>query len=140
MDLARLDPDQMPLCPLDRFVGLRYVEASGSKVVAEWTATEQHHQPFGLVHGGIYASVVESLASMGSAMWFGDRGTVVGVANSTDFYRGAGGGQMTSTATPIHQGRTQQVWLVETRDADGRLMARGQLRVQHLPERPPTAG
>jgi uncharacterized protein (TIGR00369 family) len=136
MDLARLDLDQMPLSPLDRFVGLRYVEATGSKVVAAWTATDQHHQPYGLVHGGVYASVVETLASMGSALWLGDRGSVVGVANSTDFFRGASTGDMTSTATPIHQGRTQQVWLVETRDAGGRLMARGQLRVQHLPPAP----
>ncbi len=133
MDLAALDVDQMPLSPLDRFIGLRYVEATGDKVVAEWTATAQHHQPFGLVHGGIYASVVETLASMGSALWYGDRGTCVGVANSTDFYRGTAGGEMTSTATAIHQGRLQQVWVVETRDADGRLMARGQLRVQNLP-------
>jgi uncharacterized protein (TIGR00369 family) len=133
MDLAALEPDQMPLCQLDRFVGLRYVEASGDQVVADWTAGPQHHQPFGLVHGGIYATVVETLASMGSALWYGERGTVVGVANSTDFYRGTAGGEMRSTATPIHQGRSQQVWLVETRDADGRLMARGQLRVQNLP-------
>ncbi len=133
MDLAALDVDQMPLSPLDRFIGLRYVEATGDEVVAEWTATAQHHQPFGLVHGGIYASVVETLASVGSALWYGDRGTCVGVANSTDFYRGTAGGEMTSTATAIPQGRLQQVWVVETRDADGRLMARGQLRVQNLP-------
>jgi uncharacterized protein (TIGR00369 family) len=136
MDLAALDVDQLPLCPLDRFIGLRYVEMAPDKVVAEWTATDQHHQPYGLVHGGIYASVVETLASMGAARWYGDRGTCVGVANSTDFYRGSAGGPMTSTATALHQGRMQQVWVVETRDAGGRLMARGQLRVQNLPRAP----
>jgi acyl-coenzyme A thioesterase PaaI-like protein len=40
---------------------------------------------------------------------------------------------MRSTATPVHQGRSQQVWIVETHDAEGRLIARGQLRVQNIP-------
>jgi uncharacterized protein (TIGR00369 family) len=79
--------------------------------------------------------VVETLASVGAGLWFGDRGTVVGVSNQTDFYRGVGTGTLRSRATPIHRGRSQQVWVVETHDADGRLVARGQVRVQNLPAR-----
>jgi 1,4-dihydroxy-2-naphthoyl-CoA hydrolase len=72
------------------------------------------------------------LASMGAALWFGDRGNVVGVNNNTDFYRAVSEGLLTSTAKPLHQGRSQQVWLVETEDEAGRVVARGQVRLQNL--------
>ena len=104
-------------------------------MTATWTAGEKHHQPYGIVHGGVHASVVETLGSVGSALWYGDDGKCVGVSNSTDFYRAVREGELTSVATPIHQGRSQQVWLVETHDATGRLVSRGQLRVQNLPAR-----
>jgi uncharacterized protein (TIGR00369 family) len=102
-------------------------------VVATWTAQEKHHQPYGIVHGGVHCSVVETLASIGGATWLGERGKVVGVNNNTDFYRAVSEGAMTSTATPVHRGRSQQVWQVETvSDADGRVAARGQVRLQNL--------
>jgi 1,4-dihydroxy-2-naphthoyl-CoA hydrolase len=122
-----------PSGPFVDHLGLRITEVAPDRVVATWTASEKHHQPYGIVHGGVHASVVETLGSVGSAIWFGDRGKVVGVNNSTDFYRAVREGDMTSVATPVHQGRTQQVWVVETKDADGRLVSRGQLRVQNLP-------
>ena len=127
-----MDPAELS-SPFVDYLGLEITEASESRVVARWTAAERHHQPYGIVHGGVHASVVETLGSVGSAMWFGDRGKVVGVSNSTDFYRAVTDGSMESVATPVHQGRTQQVWVVETRDDDDRLIARGQLRVQNLP-------
>ena len=129
------DPDlPFPSGPFVDHLGLRITDVAADRVVATWTASAKHHQPYGIVHGGVHASVVETLGSVGSAMWFGDRGKVVGVNNSTDFYRAVREGEMTSVATPIHQGRTQQVWVVETKDADGRLVSRGQLRVQNLPD------
>jgi 1,4-dihydroxy-2-naphthoyl-CoA hydrolase len=130
MDLEVLDPEGGPFV---RYLGLQYTELSGAKVVATWTAGERHHQPYGIVHGGVHASVVETLGSMGAALWFGEQGHCVGVSNSTDFYKAVREGEMTSTAVPVHQGRSQQVWTVETHDADGRLVARGQLRVQNIP-------
>jgi 1,4-dihydroxy-2-naphthoyl-CoA hydrolase len=118
--------------PFVKHLGLEFTEVSGARVVARWTAGERHHQPYGIVHGGVHASVVETLGSMGSAAWLGDKGKCVGVSNTTDFYRAVREGALTSVGTPVHQGRSQQVWLVETHDADGRLVARGQLRVQNL--------
>ena len=126
-----MDPAELS-SPFVDHLGIELTEASGSRVVARWTADERHHQPYGIVHGGVHASVVETLGSVGSAMWFGDRGKVVGVSNSTDFYRAVREGELVSVATPVHQGRSQQVWVVETRDADDRLISRGQLRVQNL--------
>ncbi len=115
-----------------KHLGVEFVELSGDKVVATWTAKPELHQPYGIVHGGVHCSVVETLASIGAALWIGDKGKVVGVNNNTDFYRAVREGTLTSTATPLHRGRSQQVWLVETLDEDGRVAARGQVRLQNL--------
>jgi len=116
-----------------RHLGVEFVEISGDKVVATWSADPKLHQPYGIVHGGVHCSVVETLASVGAAMWIGDKAKVVGVNNNTDFFRAVTDGTLTSTATPLHRGRSQQLWLVETvTDADGRIAARGQVRLQNL--------
>jgi 1,4-dihydroxy-2-naphthoyl-CoA hydrolase len=115
-----------------RHLGIEITEVTGDRVVAEWEAAAKHHQPYGIVHGGVHCSVIETLASFGAATWLGDKGQVVGVNNNTDFYRAVREGPLTSTATPIHRGRTQQVWVVETVDAEGRVVARGQVRLQNL--------
>jgi uncharacterized protein (TIGR00369 family) len=116
-------------------LGVEFVEATGDRVVATWVARPELHQPYGIVHGGVHCSVIETLASIGAALWFAEQqpdGKVVGVNNNTDFYRAVREGTLTSTATPLHRGRSQQVWVVETTDADGRLSARGQVRLQNL--------
>jgi len=113
-------------------LGVELTEVAGDRVVATWTARPELHQPYGIVHGGVHCSVIETLASVGAAVWMGERGQVVGVNNNTDFYRAVREGTLTSTATPLHQGRSQQVWVVETVGEDGRLVARGQVRLQNL--------
>jgi uncharacterized protein (TIGR00369 family) len=116
-------------------LGVEFVEVTGDRVVATWVARPELHQPYGIVHGGVHCSVVETLASIGGAVWYAEQqpdGKVVGVNNNTDFYRAVREGTLTSTGTPLHQGRSQQVWVVETTDSDGRLCARGQVRLQNL--------
>jgi 1,4-dihydroxy-2-naphthoyl-CoA hydrolase len=113
-------------------LGVHFEEVRADRVVATWTARPELHQPYGIVHGGVHCSVIETLASVGAAVWMGERGKVVGVNNNTDFYRAVREGTLTSTATPLHQGRSQQVWLVETVDDQGRVAARGQVRLQNL--------
>lgn len=120
------------LGPFAKSLGLVLDTASGDEVRARWTVVPQMHQPHGIVHGGVHCSVVETLASVGAALWLGDRGTVVGVSNTTDFYRASSAGNLTSSARPLHRGRSQQVWLVETVDDLDRAVARGQVRLQNL--------
>jgi 1,4-dihydroxy-2-naphthoyl-CoA hydrolase len=121
--------------PFTDYLGVEFEEVTGDRVVATWEATPALHQPYGIVHGGAHAGVVETLASVGAGTWLGDKGQVVGVNNSTDFYRAVSEGRLTSTAVPVHRGRSQQVWIVETVDTDGRLVARGQVRLQNLTPR-----
>lgn len=113
-------------------IGMTVEEASGDRVVARWQVGPHLMQPFGIVHGGVHCTVVESLGSVAGSIWLGDRGSVVGVTNSTDFYRAVRDGALVSTATPLHRGRSQQVWVIETRDEQNRLVSRGQLRMQNL--------
>jgi uncharacterized protein (TIGR00369 family) len=94
--------------------------------------TPDVHQPNGILHGGVHCWIVETVASIGAGLWFGDRGVVVGVSNQTDFFRAVQTGRLTSVGTPVHRGRSQQLWDVETRDDAGRLVARGQVRLQNL--------
>ncbi|MEV1076567.1 PaaI family thioesterase [Micromonospora parva] len=113
-------------------LGLTFEEASADRVVIRWQVRPDLHQPFGLLHGGVYCSVVETAASVGGALWLADRGTVVGVSNQTDFLRAVRDGELTAVGTPVHRGRSQQLWQVEITDADERLVARGQVRLQNL--------
>jgi 1,4-dihydroxy-2-naphthoyl-CoA hydrolase len=124
---------------LDSHLGIELVEASADRVVMRWTVRPEVTQPYGIVHGGTYCTAVESSASVGAAIWFGDRGRVVGVSNQTDFYRAVTEGSLTAIALPIHRGRSQQVWRVSITDDQDRLAAQGQVRLQNLadPDRGP---
>lgn len=118
-----------------RALGLEITEVTADGVVGQLEPGPQHHQPFGIVHGGVYAAIVETLASFGAAASVADRGElVVGVNNTTDFLRAHRTGRLVARAVPIHQGRTQQLWQVEiARQADSKLVARGQVRLAVLP-------
>jgi 1,4-dihydroxy-2-naphthoyl-CoA hydrolase len=120
---------------LVRLLGLRVDETSADRVVMSWTVRPDHYQPAGLVHGGVFCAVVETAASVGAAIWLAERGDVVGVSNHTDFLRGVREGELEAVATPIHRGRSQQLWLVEVRDDQKRLVARGEVRLQNLDPR-----
>lgn len=113
-------------------IGLRYTEVTADRVRGEWKVRPQLFQPAGIQNGGVYCTIIETLASVGGSVWFGDRGTVVGVNNNTDFLRAVSDGVLTGEATPIHRGRSQQLWVVVITDADGRTVARGQVRLQNL--------
>ncbi|MEV0433319.1 PaaI family thioesterase [Nocardia sp. NPDC050413] len=113
-------------------IGMRFTEVSADRVRGEWEVRPQLHQPAGIQNGGVYCTVIETLASVGASVWFGERGQVVGVNNNTDFLRAVREGTLTGEATPIHRGRSQQLWVVVITDAEGRLVARGQVRLQNL--------
>jgi 1,4-dihydroxy-2-naphthoyl-CoA hydrolase len=117
-----------------RGAGLEVDEATGTRVTATIAAGPDHHTPWGVVHGGVYTTAVESVCSIGASLAVLDRGEyAVGLSNQTDFLRPHVEGELRVTATPIQQGRTQQLWLCEIARADGKLVARGQLRLQNVP-------
>jgi 1,4-dihydroxy-2-naphthoyl-CoA hydrolase len=119
-----------------RLLGLRFEEATADRVVLRCPVTPDLHQPYGLVHGGVYATMAETAASVGGALWFGDRGKTVGVSNHTDFLRAARTGELRAEATPLARGRTTQLWQVVIDDEQGRLVAHSKVRLQNVTEAP----
>ena len=137
------EPSRLPWPPTtgwDHVLGLRIVRASRDEVVAEYDVDVRHHQPYGIVHGGVLCSIVESCASMGAGMWFADRGGVVGVSNHTNFLRASRSGTLSIEATPIHRGRTQQLWLVEISNEQGKAVARGEVRLANITDQAQIGG
>jgi 1,4-dihydroxy-2-naphthoyl-CoA hydrolase len=120
------------------FVGLTGIELTDASVdhaEGRLQITEDHHQPYGVVHGGVYCTIIETLASTGAALWAMDQGMAgaVGVSNKTDFLRSVTEGVLLGRATPIHRGRSQQLWQVDiTRESDGKLVAQGQVRMHNV--------
>lgn len=97
---------------------------------------ERHHTPWGVVHGGVWATVIESAASVGASELVSERGQfAVGVDNVTDFLRPARTGRIDVVARAVQVGRSLQLWQVELTDAAGKIIARGRVRLanQELP-------
>lgn len=117
-----------------RLLGVAYDEVTARRVTGEYDADARHHQPMGIVHGGVHTAVIEQTASTGAYMAVRDRGLVaVGVANVCDFVRPHRAGRLRVVAEPVHVGATQQLWQAEvTRVADGALVARGQVRLANI--------
>jgi uncharacterized protein (TIGR00369 family) len=118
-----------------RATGLQLSEVGPEKVTGWIDIGPDHHQPTGIVHGGVYATAVEEAASFGATLAVHPLGLqAVGVANTTNFIRPISSGRVNVEAIPIHQGRTQQLWEVRiTREEDGKPVAIGQVRLQNIP-------
>ncbi len=129
----------MTLIPgLDGLLGVEHLVTTADRVVVQFTIGERHLQPFGIPHGGVYCAVHESTASVAGQVWLGDRGIVVGTNNSTDFVRQAKvGDTITVTATPIHRGRSQQLWHLDSVNQEDKLIAQGQVRLANLDQQLP---
>jgi len=117
--------------------GLELDEMTGSHVAGHIDLGPQHHTPWGIVHGGVYTTAIESAASVGASAAVRDRGMVaVGLTNTTHFLRSLTSGTVFVDAVPVNQGRTQQLWRVDIADDEGRLIAHGEVRLQNV-EAPP---
>jgi 1,4-dihydroxy-2-naphthoyl-CoA hydrolase len=119
----------------DNEIGLTFLELGPDGGRAQLEITDKLLQPWGIVHGGVYCAIIESLASVSAHVWLSENGggTVVGVNNNTDFLRAIGSGTVQAESTPIHRGRRQQLWLITITNEEGRMVARGQVRLQNLP-------
>lgn len=118
-----------------RMLGIEMLEVTPERVLARLAAGARHHQPYGVLHGGVYCSIVEAVASYGAgqrALALGQKG-VLGISNSTDFFRSHSVGELRCEGRPLHSGRSAHVWEVNvTRASDGKLVARGQVRFHVL--------
>lgn len=113
-----------------REMGVVLETATADEVTCTWDVQEKHLQGYGIVHGGVYCGVVETLASVGAALVAAPRGQrVVGLENTTSFLRAVRDGRLHAKALPVTRGRTSQVWETWIRDDQGRLVAQGRVRL-----------
>lgn len=114
--------------------GLRLERVSATEVTGHVDAGVDHHTPWGVVHGGLYATLVESATSIGASEAVRDQGMfAVGLSNHTDFLRAHQEGRLDVRAWAVHQGRTAQVWQCDLTRPDGKLVAQGRVRLQNVP-------
>jgi uncharacterized protein (TIGR00369 family) len=103
---------------------LEILETTDDTVRAQVRVRDEIKQVFGLVHGGVYASIAESIASMGTAIAVWPDGySAVGLSNQTNFLRPITAGTIHAAARRRHAGRSTWVWEVDITDDDGRLCA-----------------
>ena len=104
-------------------IGIEITSLAKDKVVATMPVDERTRQPFGLLHGGASAALAETVASIGAYLNV-DQATqaAVGVELNANHIRGKTEGTVTATATPVHRGRTIQVWEIRIEDEQSRLV------------------
>jgi uncharacterized protein (TIGR00369 family) len=133
-------PDPLPF-PLDvgfdRLYGLDVVEVGDGSMRGTVAVRDAIKQPAGLVHGGVYAAIAESLATTGTAIVVtGDGNTAMGLSNQTSFLRPVTSGKISAHARARHRGRTTWVWEVECTDDSDRLCALSRITVAVRPVTP----
>ena len=129
-------PDLSPeaLSPFLRGSGLVFKTMTRTEVIGTIDAGPDHHTPWGVVHGGLYATAVENTTSVGASLAVADEGMfAVDQMNQTDFIRAHTEGRLHVKAWPIHQGRTGQLWQCDITREDGKLVAQGRVRLQNVP-------
>jgi uncharacterized protein (TIGR00369 family) len=122
----------------DALYGLELLDFSDSEVRARVAVREQLKQAAGLVHGGVYAAVAESLASLATALAvMGEGNAAMGLSNATSFLRPITEGFIHAHATRLHRGRTTWVWDVSISDDAGRTCAVTRMTIAVRPARGP---
>jgi 1,4-dihydroxy-2-naphthoyl-CoA hydrolase len=105
-------------------IGVEALEAPEGEARGRVAVGDHLRQPFGIVHGGVFASLAETITSRATWLAVRDEGMVaMGQSNQTTFLRPVSAGHITATAVPRHRGRTTWVWDVECADDEGRVCA-----------------
>jgi uncharacterized protein (TIGR00369 family) len=129
-------PESLEPVGFDALYGLELLEVTAELGRAQVKVGPEHLQPFGLVHGGVYAAISESIASVCTAVAVLPEGKLAsGLSNQTSFLRPITEGTIHARAVRRHAGRTTWVWEVELTDDHGRLcvLTRMTIAVRDLP-------
>lgn len=101
-------------------LGITITEATPERVVAQMPVTPSVHQPFGILHGGASVALAETVASVGATLNLDlTKQRAVGLEINANHLRAKREGVLTAIATPLHRGRSTQVWAIEITDESG---------------------
>ncbi|MGA9523835.1 MAG: PaaI family thioesterase [Myxococcaceae bacterium] len=121
--------------------GLRITRATIEEVTAELEIRPIHLQAYGIVHGGVHAAIIETVASVGAAVNVMPHGrSAVGLENHTSFLRAVRSGVLRAVAKPLTRGRRTHVWEATVFDDKGRVAATGRVRLMVLEPEAELAG
>ena len=113
-----------------QLLDLRFVSVTEDEIIAESSISAKHHQPMGIVHGGVYCSIVETVCSLGAALRASKHGlSVLGLENQTSFLKATRSGVLQAVGKPIVAGRRTQLWEANIYSEDRTLVATGRLRL-----------
>jgi 1,4-dihydroxy-2-naphthoyl-CoA hydrolase len=122
---------------LDGILGFEVVSMDAESATARFEVQNRHRQPFGIVHGGVYAAMAEGLASGATYMQVAERGKIaVGSSNHTSFLRPVSDGIVTANARAVHSGRTSWVWEVDFTTEAGKRCAVSRVTLAVIDPRP----
>ena len=126
MDFIKNSPDSFLGTPKDTLLEtleINVTEAAPGRVVATMPVTPRVHQPFGILHGGASVVLAETVASIGATVNLDmERQRAVGLEINANHLRSVRDGVLTAVATPVHRGRKTQVWGIEIRDEEEKLV------------------
>jgi uncharacterized protein (TIGR00369 family) len=128
------DTPPTPEGTLDEVLGFETIEVGPELARSRAEVRPRLQQPFGLVHGGVYAAMAESLASVATYRAVADEGMIaVGLANQTSFMRPILTGHVNAEARRRHRGSTTWIWDVELTDDEGRVCALSRMTIAVRP-------
>ena len=115
-------------------LGIEFVEVGDDFLAARVPVNRQTCQPYGLLHGGVSVVLAETLGSIGAAFCVPEGTRVVGLDVNANHLRGVSQGWVTATAKPVHIGRSTQVWHIDLRDDQNRMVCIARLTMTVLPQ------
>jgi uncharacterized protein (TIGR00369 family) len=113
-------------------LGMEFLEVGLNRMVAR-VPVEGNTQPYGILHGGVTATLCEGLASFGTSVHAGLENLVTGIELNVNHIRAARSGHVTATGVPLHVGRSTAVWDMKVHDDEGRLVAASRLTLMIRP-------
>jgi 1,4-dihydroxy-2-naphthoyl-CoA hydrolase len=126
----------VPLSPFDQHIGTEFLEFGPERATARLVVADHHKQPVGFVHGGVFCTVAESLASRATARVVRPDGMqALGLSNNATFLRPVSAGTIHVEATRRHGGRTTWIWDVECKNDEGRVCALNRVTIAVRPLR-----
>ncbi|MEN9581555.1 MAG: hypothetical protein RJA70_4564 [Pseudomonadota bacterium] len=114
-------------------MNVRVEAATREGVSLKMTVGEEHLQPAGLVHGGVFSGLIETACSIGALCAAPEGHAVVGAENQSSFLRPVTSGTLTTQARSLYAGKRSQLWTADVLDAEGRLVASGRVRLFCIP-------
>ena len=114
---------------LVRDLGIEYVEAEPGRVVMTMPVDGRHHQPLGFLHGGASVVLAETVATTGAWLNCPEGKVAFGSEINASHLRPKREGTLTAVGTPVQVGKTNQVWEVEIRDEEGKMVCVSRCRL-----------